>query len=80
MEIPEKYLASPSYLVLWTYMYYGKCPKISNSFWKMTYANSVDRDQTAPEGIVKVYTVSHSTKHFKKQLHKNKILSEKSME
>ena len=33
---------------------YGKCPKNSNtkSSDKMTYANSVDPDQTAPEGAV----------------------------
>ena len=33
---------------------YGKCPKISNTKAsdKMTYANSVDPDQTAPEGAV----------------------------
>ena len=32
----------------------GKCPKISNTkvFDKMTYANSADPDQTAPEGAV----------------------------
>ena len=33
---------------------YCKCPKISNTKAsdKMTYANSVDPDQTAPEGAV----------------------------
>ena len=33
---------------------YGKCPKISNTKLsdKMTYANSADPDQTAPEGAV----------------------------
>ena len=33
---------------------YGKCPKNSNTKAsdKMTYANSVDPDQTAPEGAV----------------------------
>ena len=33
---------------------YGKCPKISNTKVsdKMTYANSADPDQTAPEGAV----------------------------
>ena len=33
----------------------------------MTYADSADLDQTAPEG-------SHSTKYFKKQLHKKQNL------
>ena len=35
-------------------LYYGKCPKNSNTKVsdKMTYANSVDPDQTAPEGAV----------------------------
>ena len=35
-------------------MYYGKCPKNSNTKAsdKMTYANSVDPDQTAPSGAV----------------------------
>ena len=33
---------------------YSKCPKISNTkvSEKMTYANSADPDQTAPEGAV----------------------------
>ena len=33
---------------------YGKCPKNSNTKVsdKMTYANSADSDQTAPEGAV----------------------------
>ena len=33
---------------------YGKCPKNSNTKVsdKMTYANSADPDQTAPEGAV----------------------------
>ena len=33
---------------------YGKCPKNSNTKAcdKLTYANSVDPDQTAPEGAV----------------------------
>ena len=36
------------------YLYYGKCPKNSNTKAsdKMTYANNVDPDQTAPEGAV----------------------------
>ena len=35
-------------------LWYGKCPKISNTkvSEKMTYANSADPDQTAPEGAV----------------------------
>ena len=35
-------------------MFYGKYPKISNTKVpdKMAYANSVDPDQTAPEGAV----------------------------
>ena len=35
-------------------LYYGKCPKNSNTKVsdKMTYANSVDPDQTAPEEAV----------------------------
>ena len=36
------------------YLEYGKCPKNSNTKAsdKMAYANSVDPDQTAPEGAV----------------------------
>ena len=36
------------------YLGYGKCPKISKTklSYEMTYANSVDPDQTAPEGAV----------------------------
>ena len=36
------------------FSYYGKYPKHSNTKTsdKMTYANSVDPDQTAPEGAV----------------------------
>ena len=41
---------------------------------KMAYANSVDPDQTAP------YIVYHSTKFFKKQLHKKQNLCPKSMD
>ena len=52
---------------------YGKCPKISNTKVsdKMTYANSVEPDQTAD--------VCHSTK-FKKLLHKKQNLGQNSME
>ena len=41
----------PCYIQLYVY---GKYPKNSNTkaFDKMTYANSVDPDQTAPEGAV----------------------------
>ena len=40
----------------------------------MIYANSADLDQTASEGsLIKVYTVSHAIKYFKKQLPKSKI-------
>ena len=36
------------------YEYSGKCPKISYTkvSYEMAYANSVDPDQTAPEGAV----------------------------
>ena len=36
------------------HFYYSKCPKISNTKVSdlMAYANSVDPDQTAPEGAV----------------------------
>ena len=59
---------------------YGKCPKILNTKVsdKMTYANSVDPDQTAPEGssLIRVYTVCHSTKYSMKQLHKKQNLGQ----
>ena len=44
----------------------------------MAYANSVDPDQTAPEGgnLIRVYTVCHSTKYFKKQLRKKQFRSQ----
>ena len=47
----------------------------------MAYANSADPDQTAPEGAawIRVYTVCHSTKYFKKQLHKKQNLGQNSM-
>ena len=45
---------------------------------KMSYANIADSDQTASEGsLVRVYTVCHSTKYFKKQLHKKQDLGKK---
>ena len=41
-------------LSLALFIMYGKCPKNSNTKVsdKMTYANSADPDQTAPEGAV----------------------------
>ena len=63
---------------------YGKCIKISYTKVsdKMAYANSADPDQTAPErsSLIRVYTVCHSTKYFKKELHKKQNLGQKSME
>ena len=48
-------------------------------FDKITYANSVVPDQTAPKrsSLIRVYTVCQSTKYFKKQLHKKKKISPK---
>ena len=47
----------------------------------MAYANSADSDQTAPkEQSDQVYTVCHSTQHFKWQLHIKQNLSQKRME
>ena len=39
---------------IWSYFWYGKCPKIlyTKVTDKMAYANSIDPDQTAPEGAV----------------------------
>ena len=59
-----------------------KCPKISYSkvVDRTAYANSADPDQTATRSSrIKVYTVCHSTKYFKKQLHKKQNLGPKSM-
>ena len=43
-----------------------------------SYANSVDPDQTAPEGLIRVYTVCHLTTYFKKKkCIKSKILAKK---
>ena len=44
-----------------------KCPEISNTKFadQMVYANIADPDQ-----MIRVYTVCHSTKYFKKHLHK----------
>ena len=58
---------------------YGKCPtilytKVSD---KVAYANSADPDQTV---LIKVYTVCHSIKYFKKQNHKMQNLNQKGME
>ena len=57
----------------------GKCPKISNTKVsdKMTYTNSADPDQTAPE---EAYTVCNCTQYFKKQLHKKQNLGQNCME
>ena len=46
-------------------------PKFSD---KMPYTNSADLDQ------IRVFTVCHSTKHFKRQMHKKQNLRHKSME
>ena len=76
-------LSDMSLQILCVKMVYGKCPKISNIkvSEKMTYANSADPHQTAPEGgLIRVYIVCHSTKYFKKQLHKKQILGQNSME
>ena len=64
------------------YRNYGKCPKISNTKVsdKMTYVNSADPDQTAPKGLIRVYTVCHSTKYFKQQVHKKQNLDQNGME
>ena len=45
---------------------YGECPKISHTkvFDKIAYANSTNPDQTAC--LIRVYTVCHSYKLFKK--------------
>ena len=43
----------------------------------MAQANSADPDQIA-FSLIRVYTVCHSTKHFKKQLYKKE--GQKSME
>ena len=61
---------------------YCKCPKNSNTKVsdKMTYANSADPDQTAPEGAVWSGSVCHSTKYFKKQVHKKHNLGQSSRE
>ena len=57
---------------------YGKCPKISYTKVsdKISYANSADPDQTAPEGAVwsgsTLFAIS--TEYFKKQLHRKQKL------
>ena len=63
------------------YVIYGKCQilytKVSD---KMAYTNSSDSDQAAPEGhLIRVYTVCHSTRYFKKQLYKKQTLGQKSI-
>ena len=49
-----KYFLSNEYLNIQYIRYYSKCPKISNTKVsdRIAYANSVDPDQTAPEGAV----------------------------
>ena len=47
---------------------------------KIAYANSVDPDQTAPEGAVWSGSTLFSTKYFKKRLHKKQKLGQKRME
>ena len=49
---------------------------------KMAHANSVDPDQTAPEwsSLIRVYTVCHSTKYFRKQHNKKQNIGQKIME
>ena len=48
-------------------------------FDKLAYVNSVDPDQTAPSSLIRVYTVCHSNKYFKKQLHRKQNLGLKGM-
>ena len=39
----------------------------------MAYVNSADPDQTTPEGgLIRIYIICHSSKYFKKGLHKSK--------
>ena len=54
-------------------------PMFSKVSDKIAYANNVDPDQTAPSGstLIRVYTVCHSFKYFKKQLHESKNLAKK---
>ena len=42
----------------------------------MAYANSADPDQS----LIRIYTVCHSTKYFKKQLHQKQKLCQKCTE
>ena len=67
-----------TYALVFGHHTYGKCPKNSNTKVsdKMTYANSADPDQTAPD----VYIVCHSTKYFKKPVHKKHNLGQNSRE
>ena len=70
---------SPMYMVGLSFYFqqekavYGKFPKISNTkvHDKMTYARS---------SLIRVYSVCHSTKYFKKRLHKKETLGQNSME
>ena len=58
-----------------TNLSYGKCPKILNTKVtdKMTYTKSEDPDQKeqSDQGL----HCFHSTKYFKKQMHKNQNLA-----
>ena len=49
------------------YLDYRKCPKISYTKVsdKMTYANSADPDQTAPEGAVRSGSALYAIQAFK---------------
>ena len=47
----------------------------------MTYANSADPDQTAPEGaLIRGYTACHSIKYFKQQVNKKQNLGQNIVE
>ena len=47
----------------------------------MAYANSADPDQTTPEEAVWLgSTVCHSTRYFKKQMHKKQNLAQNTKE
>ena len=64
------------------YCTYAKCPQISYTKVsdEIAYSYSADPDQTAPRSsLIRVYTVCHSNKYFKKQLHKKQNLGQKSM-
>ena len=54
--------------LFWSDIQYVICPKIlyTKVSDKISYANSVDPDQTAPEeaGLIRVYTVCHSAMKY----------------